>query len=161
MRRFGQATLRFAGIWSSVFALLHLAVVAAGPSGYRLSGAGEEMARLAEQGSWRPAALTAALAAVFAFAAAYAFSAARLIPRLPFLKLGLLAIGILYTIRGLFLAPQIGVLSRFPGQMNGRQLLFSLAALIVGLIYLIGTRLTWKYLVPRDNRPWVDSESVP
>src|SRR5262249_30129924 len=143
MRRLGQATLRVAGIWSSLFALVHLAVVAAGPAGYRMMGAGEEMARLAEQGSWRPAFLTAALAAVFALAAAYAFSAARLLPRLPFLKLGLLAIGAVYTVRGLFLAPQIGVLTRFPGQMNGRQLIFSVAALIVGLIYLIGTRLSW------------------
>jgi len=161
MRRLGQATLRVAGIWSSVFALLHVAVVAAGPFGYRLVGAGEEMARLAEQGSWRPAVLTASLAAVFALAAAYAFSAARLLPRLPFLKLGLLAIGVIYTIRGLFLAPQIGVLTRFPGQMNARQLLFSLAALVVGLIYLIGTRLSWNHLVPRDNRPWIASGSVP
>jgi hypothetical protein len=161
MRRLGQATLRVAGIWSSVFALAHLAVVAAGPTGYRLAGAGEEMAQMAEQGSWRPALLTAVLAGVFALAAAYAFSAARLLPRLPFLKLGLLAIGAVYTVRGLLLAPQIGVLSRFPGQMNGRQLLFSLAALIVGLIYLVGTRLSWRYLAPRDGRPWVVSGSEP
>jgi hypothetical protein len=161
MRRLGQSTLRVAGIWSSIFALVHVAVVAAGPTGYRLVGAGEEMARLAEQGSWRPALLTAALAFVFALAAAYAFSAARMLPRLPFLKLGLLATGAVYTIRGLFLAPQIGVLTRFPGQMNGRQLLFSLAALFVGLIYLIGTRLSWRHLAPRDDRPWVISEGVP
>jgi hypothetical protein len=157
MRRLGQATLRVAGIWSSVIALIHLAVVIAGAPGYRLSGAGEEMARLAEQGSWRPALITTVLALVFAVFAAYAFSAARLLPRLPFLKPGLLAIGTIYSVRGLFLAPQIGVLTRFPGQMNGRQLLFSFAALIVGLTYLIGTRLSWKHLTPRDDRPWVTS----
>src|SRR5262249_422460 len=76
-------------------------------------------------------------------------------------KLGLLVTGTVYTVRGLFLAPQIGVLTRFPGLMNGRQLLFSLAALVVGLIYLVGTRLSWKYLAPRANPPWIPPRSVP
>ena len=41
------------GILSALAALLHLAVIAGGPDWYRFVGAGEEMARMAEQGSIR------------------------------------------------------------------------------------------------------------
>jgi hypothetical protein len=153
MRRLGQASLRLAGLWSLAIAVLHVGVIAAGAPAYRFVGAGEDMARLAEQGSLRPALLTGALALGFAVFAAYGFSGARLLPRLPFLKLGLLAIGTIYTLRGLLLAPQIAALTRFPGQFPTRYLLFSVAALVVGLTYLVGARLCWKHLGPREPEP--------
>ncbi|MCT7653981.1 hypothetical protein MBH78_02710 [Oceanimonas sp. NS1] len=43
---------------SLLAALLHLAVIAGGPDWYRFFGAGEQMAKLAEQSSWYPALLT-------------------------------------------------------------------------------------------------------
>ena len=77
------------GVLSAAASLLHLAVIAGGPSWYRFFGAGEEMARMAEQGSLTPALVTIGIATVLAIWAAYAFAGAGLIPRLPLMRTAL------------------------------------------------------------------------
>jgi hypothetical protein len=99
--------LKLAGVSSAGVALLHLVIPAVGAPAYRYFGAGERMARMAERGLARPTLITLGLALVFAVWAAYAFSAAGLIRRLPLLRPALLVIGVIYTLRGVLLGPQL------------------------------------------------------
>ena len=144
--------LKLAGIVSSLVAALHVFIIFRGGPAYRYFGAGERMARLAEQGSIRPALVTAVLVLIFAAWAAYAFSGAGMLPRAPFLRTGLILIGLVYVIRGVLLGPQL--LWWFEGYRSAvpvRQLVFSLAALVTGVVYLEGTRLAWARLRPRHG----------
>ncbi len=125
-------------------AALHLACIVGGPAWYRFLGAGEAMARLAERGDWRPAAITAAIAAMLAMAAAYAFSGAGLIARLPLLRTGLVVISAVYLLRGLVvLMPS--ALGRDDLSRNF-MLWSSLIVLAFGIVHAVGTARAWKSL---------------
>jgi hypothetical protein len=143
--------LKVAGVLSGFVAALHVFIILQGGSAYRYFGAGERMAHLAEQGSAMPALLTAGLALVFATWSAYAFSGAGMLPRAPYLRLGLILIGSIYVMRGVLLGPQL--LWWFEGYRSAvpaRQLAFSLVALVTGVVYLEGTRVAWAKLEHRQ-----------
>lgn len=136
------------GTLSSLAALLHLAVIVGGPSWYRFFGAGEGMARMAEQGSFKPVAITLLIAAVLAIWAAYAFSGAALIRRLPLLRTGLVVISLIYLARGVgpFLMP-------FRVDLGGGFIVWSsLIVLIYGVVYAAGTWTAWPHLAPAAER---------
>jgi hypothetical protein len=146
----GTALLTLAGSGSALVALLHAVIIVVGAPGYRYFGAGEEMARLDEQGAPGPALVTAALTAVFAIWAAYAFSGARFLRPLPLLRTGLVAIGTIYALRGLAVLPEAYWLAsgRFPPVLP-RQPVFSAVSLAIGLAYLTGTGRAWGTLGSR------------
>jgi hypothetical protein len=73
--------LLIAGLLSAVATLLHLGCIYFGASWYRFFGAGEQMALMAEQGSYQPTLITLGISSVLALWSAYAFSAAGLIIR--------------------------------------------------------------------------------
>nr|WP_295658955.1 hypothetical protein [Polymorphobacter sp.] len=131
------------GVLSAIAALLHLAIIAGGPSWYRFFGAGERMAHLAETGKSEAWLVTAAIAAVLAVWAAYAFSGAGLLPRLPLLKLGLVMISTIYLVRGLALVP--GLMFR-PGLVTPFLFWSSLVVIVYGLTYTVGTWQAWSRL---------------
>ncbi len=136
--------LKIGGVASGSLAVLHLLIIIWGGPAYRYFGAGERMAQLADHGSAWPALLTAAVGVMFAAWAAYAFSGAGLLRRIPFLRTALVLIGSAYVVRGALIGPQL--LWWFEGYREAvpaRQLLFSLLALVTGLAYLEGTRVTW------------------
>lgn len=136
-----------AGSMSLAASVLHLACIAGGPAWYRFFGAGEPIARAAERGSWVPAAMTAAIAAVLALWAAYAFAGAGLIRRLPLMRTGLVAISAIYLARGSFVfAP--GAFGR-PDLSPGFMVWSSLIVLAIGLAYAVGTWRAWPTLEPR------------
>ena len=144
--------LKLAGVLSSLVAALHVFIIFRGGPAYRYFGAGERMARLAEQGSIRPALVTACLVLIFAAWAAYAFSGSGMLPRAPFLRTGLILIGLVYVIRGVLLGPQLlWWFEGFRSAVPARQLVFSLAALATGVVYLEGTRLAWARLEPHHE----------
>ena len=87
-------------ICSAVAALAHLGCVIFGGDWYRFFGAGEHMAVLAEQGHWYPTVVTTSIVVVLFIWALYALSGAKVIAKLPFLKLGLCTISSLYILRG-------------------------------------------------------------
>ncbi len=136
--------LLFAGVLSGVAALLHVAIIIGGAQWYRFFGAGEELASMAESGSWYPAVLTGAIAVVLLVWALYAFSGAGLMRRLPFLKAGLVVISALYLIRGLAFIP---VYLMQPEMVDGFLVWSSLICLVYGLSYAIGTRQVWENLL--------------
>lgn len=127
---------KVAGLASAALVVLHVACILIGAPAYRYFGAGEEIARLAEQGSWVPAAITSLLAAVFAGFAVVAFSAAGTIRPLPFLRAALVAIGGIYTLRGLLLFPQIAFYVQTTHSLAHRELVFSAVSLVIGGLYI-------------------------
>lgn len=141
----GIRLLGLAGVLSTIVSLVHFVTIFAGAPAYRYLGAGERMARMAERGSLVPAAITLGLTALFATWAAYAFSGATLIRALPFLKVVLVSIGSIYTLRGLALVPQIVVfLSSADAPFPPRHLFFSAVSLLTGVLYLWGAVRTWR-----------------
>jgi hypothetical protein len=91
----------------------------------------------AQAGSIIPAALTWALAGIFALFALYAFSGARLIHKLPGLPIILAGIALLYLLRGLVFLPELAQLLQ--GSLTPpRRAIFSGVSLSLGLMYAGG-----------------------
>ncbi len=136
------------GAWLNfAIALAHLAIVVAGPPAYLYTGRAD-LAQLAQTGSPLPALLTLVLAAAFLVCGLYGLSGAGRLPRLPLLRLGLLAIGGVYTLRGLIVILDVLSLVRGAGYPL-RQTVFSAVALAVGLLYLLGASRRWRALGAR------------
>lgn len=147
MRNAGTSWLTAAALLSAVAALLHLAVIAGGPDWYRFFGAGEEMARMAERGSPRPALITLGIAAVLAAWSAYALAGAGRIRRLPLMRTALVAISAVYLLRGLVLVPALAI---NPGAVDAFMLWSSLIVLVYGITYAVGTLRAWPELSRRN-----------
>jgi hypothetical protein len=94
------------------------------------------------------------VALIFAIWGLYGLSGAGLFRRLPLLRLGLLVIGAIYTLRGLLLIPlllaSLGLLAS-PQPILPQALLASLVSLLIGCLYLAGTLTAWRDL--RPDRP--------
>lgn len=139
----GRRWLILGGILSALAAVLHVAVIVGGPSWYRFFGAGEAMARAAERGSFTPALVTLAIAAMLMVWALYAFSGAGVIRRLPLLRTALILISAIYLLRAFALLP---VLLLRPELADSFAVVSSLVVLAYGLVYSIGTWLSWTAL---------------
>jgi hypothetical protein len=140
----GRTLLIAGGVLNLGVALAHVAIPLFGAPAYRYFGAGEEMATWAEQGSPLPGIITFGLAIVFAVFGLYAFSAAGAIRRLPLLAPSVLAVGGIYALRGGLGVP-IAILMPEPSTPVAANVAFSLVALAIGLLYLIG------YAMARDQ----------
>ncbi|WP_324728108.1 hypothetical protein [Pseudomonas chlororaphis] len=124
---------------SLLAALMHVGVIMVGPSWYRLFGAGERFVRAAQAGHWFPAVVTAGIALVLAAWAAYALSAAGVIAPLPLLRPALIAITLVYLLRGL-----LGPVA-LAGTGRSRRFIFvsSTICLVYGLVHLFGLVQVW------------------
>ena len=142
----GRHWLTGAALLSAAAAILHLAVIAGGPDGYRFFGAGEDMARMAERGSIMPALVTLAIAAVLAAWSAYALAGAGRIRRLPLMRTALVAISAIYLLRGLVLIP---ALAKHGTAADPFVLWSSLIVLGFGITYAVGTFRAWPALAGR------------
>ena len=76
-------------------------------------GAGEQMARLAESGSSRPALVTLFIAFVLSAWSLYGLSGAGVVFRRPLLRAGLITITAVYSIRGFAFLP---LMTLIPGR---------------------------------------------
>lgn len=133
----------FAGILSAIAAILHLGCIYFGASWYRFFGAGEHMAKLAEQGSIQPTMITSGIFLVLAIWSLYAFSAAGVIYKLPFLKTILVLITSIYLLRGVvgfvLMNQPLGLSSEF-------WFWSSIICLFYGVIHCIGLKQQWSLL---------------
>jgi hypothetical protein len=130
--------LTYAAVINFVLALLHVVVPFKGVTDYIYFGT-NKLALLEFHGEplTEPAAFILAL--VFAVFGVYCLSGAELMRRLYLLNPVLWFIGGLYTLRGLLLIPYL--LGYTSGEINPTlQLFFSTAALVIGLMILIGMR---------------------
>lgn len=137
------------GLCSFMAALAHLGCIVFGGDWYRFFGAGEQMARMAEQGLWYPTIVTSVLVVVLLIWSLYAFSGARLILRLPFLRLGLCVIAAIYLLRGVAF---FWLMPMFPENSMTFWLVSSGICLGIGLLYAIGTYQVWGELNSRNGR---------
>jgi hypothetical protein len=142
----GSGLLVAAGLMSLGVAAFHIGA-AFMPAWQRTFGAPQE---LIDAGRLVMGAACFALAAVFAAWGAYAFSGAGVIGELPLLAAGLVAIGAVYTARGLMLGPQLlaraGWLHReLPIDLPG--IASSAVSLAIGLTYVLGAAAAWSELV--------------
>ncbi|MDR2307977.1 MAG: hypothetical protein LBE53_12385 [Paucimonas sp.] len=137
-----NSALVLAALLSAVAAALHLGIIAGGARWYRFFGAGERFATAAEQGRWFPALVTLGIAAVLFVWAAYALSGAGMIEPLPLLRLGLIAITLVYLVRG-----TIGAfLLVGTGRSNRFIVVSSIICLGYGLVHLVGVIQMWDRL---------------
>ena len=132
------------GLLSTLAAFLHLGVIAGGPESYRFFGAGERMARMAEQGSPTPTLITIGIALILFIWAAYAFAGAGLIRRLPLMRTALVTITAIYLLRGMILFPALAA----GPQADAFTIWSSMIVLVYGLAYAIGTWTAWAELAP-------------
>jgi uncharacterized protein YhhL (DUF1145 family) len=135
--------LIIAGCLSAIAALLHLGCIYFGSHWYRFLGAGEQITKLAEQGSIKPTILTSGIVLILFVWALYAFSVAGMKVQLPLTKPVLCIITLVYLSRGV-----IGLfLIKSP---LGRRPVFwlwsSLICLVFGVIHLIGLTQQWPIL---------------
>ena len=124
-------------------AVAHLICIAVGPAAYRLMGAGERMAQGAEQGKLLPAFVTLAVAGVLFVWAAFAFSAAGVIETLPFTKIALTGIFVVYFVRA-FAFPLLQ--PGFPENSQTFWLVSSGICLVIGLLHGYGLFSKWSVL---------------
>ncbi len=145
MGNFGKRLLMFGAAINFGIALLHLAIIVVGAPAYLYFGAAD-LAAMAAQGSFMPSVVTFCLAGVFVGFGAYALSGAGILRPLPLVKLGLIMIGSVYTLRGLIVVLDIFRLVRGDGYPL-RQTVFSAVALAIGVVYLVGSA------AQRNRRP--------
>ncbi|MAA65979.1 MAG: hypothetical protein CL581_14540 [Alteromonadaceae bacterium] len=140
--------LFFAGCFSFLAAALHIGVIIGGPRWYRLFGAGETMAQMAERGSPKPAIITFCIAVVLVVWGVYAWSGAGILPGMPLLKLALVGITTVYLARGLggLIAPFISDHPHILQNSTGFWLWSSAVCLVIGVCHLIGTVNAWPVL---------------
>jgi hypothetical protein len=136
MNSIGKPLLIIGAGVNFAIALLHLVIIVIGTPAYLYFGAAG-LAEMAAQGSFIPALATFCLAGVFAGFGVYALSGAGILRPLPLVKLGLVVIGGIYSLRGLIVMLDIFRLVRGDGYPL-RQTVFSAAALGIGLVYLVG-----------------------
>lgn len=135
--------LLISGTLSAIAALLHLGCIYFGASWYRFFGAGEEMALLADQGSYQPTIVTLGIFSILSLWSLYAFSAAGIIFRLPFIRLVLILITLIYSVRGI--AGFFLVFSPL-GRSPEFWVWSSLICLVFGVFHMLGLKLQWTKL---------------
>jgi hypothetical protein len=147
----GKTWLLAAGIASSAMALFHIGIAVVGEPAYRRFG-GSSFAQQAAAGSLVPAAMLLGIASVFALFAFYAFAGARLGPRPPFLRTGLVFISLLYGVHGFFVVPEI--VARLAHRPSGMPSHLGVDAifLAMALPYIVGTIMAWPDLSERSRR---------
>jgi len=130
-------------IFSALAAIAHLGCVIFGSDWYRFLGAGEQMAQMAEQGHWYPTVITLVLVLILSVWSLYGLSGAKVIAKLPFLRLGLIVISFIYLTRGVFF---ILLMPIFPENSLTFWLVSSGICLMIGLSYAVGTYQSWPQL---------------
>ncbi len=123
-------------------ALLHAAIIFMGPNAYAYFGA-PELGRAEAAGSAVPDLMTAVLVVVFGAFGVYALSGAGRVRRLPLLRVGLILIGAVFTLRGLAVFVEVTQLASGGAP---RMVVFSLVSLITGVAFLVGTLPRWRAL---------------
>jgi hypothetical protein len=146
----GRMMLLAGALINGGIAVLHVFLGFAGEATERFFGAPPGVVQLAREGRALLLLLCLGMAGVFGLFALYGLSGAGRLRRLPILRGGLITIGAIYTLRGLAL---IGDLRRSAAGPGGHQFaVFSLVALLTGLLMLGGTVLEWKELARFHRR---------
>lgn len=132
-----------AAVLDVLASIAHLACIALGAPAYRVMGAGERMARLAEAGAREPTVVTLAIAAVLDGWALYALSGAGIVPRLPFTGPVLAVISAVLLLRAI----AFPLLKRvFPDNSATFWWVSSAVCAVLGGVHAVGAGLAWERL---------------
>ena len=126
-----------------VAALAHIGCIVFGGDWYRFFGAGEPMARMAEQGLWYPTIVTSVIVLVLLIWTLYGLSGAGVIRPLPLTKLALTLIATLLLIRGVGF---VGIMPMFPENSLTFWLISSGGCLLIGGLFALGAWQQWPIL---------------
>lgn len=148
----GTRLLGACALISFALALVHVVCIFTGEATARFFTAPRFVLEMIRTGSWLIAPVCLAIVAVLGTFGLYAWSAAGRIQRLPGLRGGLVAVGAIYTLRGLALVPQAITMVKHPGVFPWQVPVFSFVALALGVAHLAGARHRWSALAPLDNR---------
>ena len=143
----GSSWLLAAAAASFAVAAVHVAIAFAGPEGYEYFGAPGNFVAAARRGSAVPALVTLIIALVFAGFGLFGLSGAGRAPRLPALRILLVGISGVYVIRGLVVVPEF-ILYSFERTLPVRMMVFSLIALAIGVLHVVGTARRWGAMDP-------------
>ena len=133
--------LKLGGYINIIIAIAHLLGLVWADIMFEVTGIGKEMTELAQYHSSLPYLLTIFVSVVFLIFGLYGLSADNKFKRLPFLK------PIIFTIAGIYLLRGIGELILDSGKQQENQFLeiiYSLIAVFIGLLFLIGGLKKWK-----------------
>ncbi len=134
--------LFWAGCLTSIVSFMHVGIVIGGPDWYRFFGAGEGMAQQAEMGLSEPIIVTLSISLILAVCALYAFSGAGLILKLPLMKPVLIAICIVFLLRGLLGIPMVIMMDHpYLNELQAKMtfmIISSIICLLFGSLYLKG-----------------------
>jgi hypothetical protein len=132
--------LRIGGIINIIIAIGHLVGLIWAEPFFEVTGIGKEMKELALVHPFLPYLLTFAVTLFFLVFGLYGLSADNKFRRLPFMKAAIFTIAGIYLLRGL---SQLftDTLIKGEGMLLGS--IYSLAALIIGLLYLLGGIRKW------------------
>jgi len=128
---------------SGLAAIAHLGCIIFGGDWYRFLGAGEQMAKMAEEGHWYPTVATLIIVVILSIWSLYALSGARVIFRLPLLRLGLVVISTIYLLRSIAF---VIIMPMFPGNSLTFWLVSSGITFSIGMLYAVGTFQVWSKL---------------
>jgi hypothetical protein len=145
MTKRGVGALTLGAALSFFVALLHLAMIPIGADVYDYFAAPTRFVELARRGSPVPSLVTLLIALVFTAFGFCALSAAGRAPRLPQLRILLIGISGIYTLRGLVVVPEL-LLFLNTTDLPLRALGFSLISLLIGIVYIVGTAMRWPAL---------------
>lgn len=108
---------------------------------FEITGVGENMQRNAEIHPFLPHIMTIFVSIIFFIFGLYGLSAAGKIKKFSLLKIGIFSIAAIYLIRGV-----IGTVINvgFETSFQWHHLLFSLCALAIGFLFLLGGLQKWK-----------------
>ena len=127
-------------IGSAIASLAHLGCIIFGGDWYRFFGAGEQMA---EDGHWYPTVVTSIIVLVLSIWSLYGLSGAKVLFRLPLLKLGLIVISLIYLVRGVAF---VAIMPMFPENSLTFWIVSSGICLSLGILYSVGTFQSWAKL---------------
>lgn len=138
--------LRIAGLLCFVFSLGHLLSLFWAKQVFEAGGIGKEMNELSQIQPLLPYILTIIVAIGLFIFGLYAFSADGKILKLPLLKFGIFGIASIFIIRAfmgivdIFLKDDISI---------KLELVYSLGAFIIGMLYLLGGLKKWRKHLPK------------
>lgn len=124
-------------------ALAHIGCIVFGGDWYRFLGAGEQMARMAEQGLWYPTILTSFIVLVLLLWALYGLSGAGAIKRLPLTKIALVMITSILLLRGVAF---VWLMPMFPENSLTFWLVSSGICWFIAGLFAVGSWQRWAVL---------------
>ncbi len=132
--------LKLAGYLNILIAIAHIVGLCWANTMFELTGIGNEMAKIAQIHNSLPYVLTVIVAIAFFVFGLYGLSAGNAFRKLPFVK------PVIFLISGIYLFRGLGeiVVDTILGTNSTLETVYSLIALVIGLLFLFGGLRKWK-----------------